>query len=160
TVPTMRPPFATASSRYAAAQDPPRNTIEASTTAIRPPACCSIGASLSSSSSSRSRNRTTGRPAPATRRLALRLADQNRSTEGSDIRVFALVGLRALDAPPGPPKRRVVLVWSIAAPDGMIRSMWRREPFRLFFPLGVALAWVGIGHWIAYGAGWIGSYSC
>jgi len=38
--------------------------------------------------------------------------------------------------------------------------MWRREPFRLFFPLGIALAWVGIGHWIAYWAGWIGAYSC
>jgi uncharacterized protein involved in response to NO len=42
----------------------------------------------------------------------------------------------------------------------MIPSMWRREPFRLFFPLGVVLAWIGIGHWIAYWAGWIGSYSC
>jgi uncharacterized protein involved in response to NO len=52
------------------------------------------------------------------------------------------------------------LVWPIAAPDGMIRSVWRREPFRLLFPLGVALAWVGIGHWIAYWAGWIGAYSC
>ena len=42
----------------------------------------------------------------------------------------------------------------------MIGSMLRREPFRLFFPLGVALAWIGIGHWIAYWGGWIGSYSC
>ena len=42
----------------------------------------------------------------------------------------------------------------------MIASMLRREPFRLFFPLGVALAWIGIGHWIAYWGGWIGSYSC
>ena len=42
----------------------------------------------------------------------------------------------------------------------MIDSMLRREPFRLFFPLGVALAWIGIGHWIAYWGGWIGSYSC
>ncbi|MGH7895735.1 MAG: NnrS family protein [Candidatus Binatia bacterium] len=38
--------------------------------------------------------------------------------------------------------------------------MWRREPFRLFFPLGTALAWVGVGHWVAYWAGWIGTYSC
>ena len=42
----------------------------------------------------------------------------------------------------------------------MLDSMVRREPFRLFFPLGVALAWIGIGHWIAYWGGWIGSYSC
>lgn len=38
--------------------------------------------------------------------------------------------------------------------------MWRREPFRLFFPLGIGLAWLGIGHWVAYWAGWIGTYSC
>jgi uncharacterized protein involved in response to NO len=42
----------------------------------------------------------------------------------------------------------------------MMDGMWRREPFRVFFPLGVGLAWVGIGHWVAYAAGWIGTYSC
>jgi uncharacterized protein involved in response to NO len=36
----------------------------------------------------------------------------------------------------------------------------RREPFRLLFPLGTVLSWVGVGHWIAYWAGWVGSYSC
>jgi uncharacterized protein involved in response to NO len=38
--------------------------------------------------------------------------------------------------------------------------MWRREPFRIFFPLGVALAWLGVGHWVAYWAGWVAQYSC
>jgi len=38
--------------------------------------------------------------------------------------------------------------------------VWRSEPFRLFFPLGAALAWVGIGHWAAYFLGWIEAYSC
>src|SRR5262245_37682475 len=38
--------------------------------------------------------------------------------------------------------------------------MWRREPFRILFPLGIGLAWIGIGHWVAYWAGWIGTYSC
>ena len=38
--------------------------------------------------------------------------------------------------------------------------MWQREPFRVLFPLGIGLAWLGIGHWIAYWAGWIGTYSC
>lgn len=42
----------------------------------------------------------------------------------------------------------------------MMRGVWRREPFRLFFPLGIALAWLGIGHWVAYWAGWIVTYSC
>jgi len=42
----------------------------------------------------------------------------------------------------------------------MIGAMWRREPFRIFFPLGIGLAWIGIGHWVAYYAGWIGTYSC
>ncbi len=38
--------------------------------------------------------------------------------------------------------------------------MWRREPFRLFFPLGAVLGWAGIGHWVAYGVGWTSTYSC
>jgi uncharacterized protein involved in response to NO len=42
----------------------------------------------------------------------------------------------------------------------MIGGVWRREPFRVFFPLGVALAWLGVGHWVAYWAGWIAEYSC
>jgi uncharacterized protein involved in response to NO len=39
-------------------------------------------------------------------------------------------------------------------------GVWHREPFRVLFPLGIGLAWLGIGHWIAYWAGWIGTYSC
>src|SRR5262249_48512432 len=30
---------------------------------------------------------------------------------------------------------------------------WRSEPFRAFFPLGVLLGWVGIGHWLLYSVG-------
>ncbi len=41
-----------------------------------------------------------------------------------------------------------------------VASPWRREPFRVFFPLGVVLAWFGIGHWIAYAVGLISEYSC
>jgi uncharacterized protein involved in response to NO len=37
---------------------------------------------------------------------------------------------------------------------------WRREPFRLFFPLGVILGWVGIGHWLLYSIGITATYSC
>jgi uncharacterized protein involved in response to NO len=37
---------------------------------------------------------------------------------------------------------------------------WRREPFRLFFPLGVLLGWVGIGHWLLYTLGVTTAYSC
>lgn len=36
----------------------------------------------------------------------------------------------------------------------------RREPFRLFFPLGVVLAWAGVGHWLAYAVGLTTTYSC
>jgi uncharacterized protein involved in response to NO len=39
-------------------------------------------------------------------------------------------------------------------------GLWRREPFRVFFPLGVLLAWVGIGHWLLYALGLSASYSC
>lgn len=36
----------------------------------------------------------------------------------------------------------------------------RSEPFRLFFPLGVLLGWVGVGHWVLYAVGAAESYSC
>jgi uncharacterized protein involved in response to NO len=36
----------------------------------------------------------------------------------------------------------------------------RREPFRLFFPLGVVLAWGGVGHWLTYSVGLTTTYSC
>ena len=38
--------------------------------------------------------------------------------------------------------------------------LWRAEPFRLFFPLGVLLAWVGVGHWLLYALGVTATYSC
>jgi len=31
---------------------------------------------------------------------------------------------------------------------------WRREPYVVFFPLGIVLSWTGVGHWLAYGFGW------
>lgn len=34
----------------------------------------------------------------------------------------------------------------------------RREPFRLLFPLGIALAWAGVFHWLLLGLGVIDSY--
>jgi uncharacterized protein involved in response to NO len=37
---------------------------------------------------------------------------------------------------------------------------WRSEPFRPFFPLGVLLGWVGIGHWLLYSIGMTATYSC
>lgn len=37
---------------------------------------------------------------------------------------------------------------------------WRSEPFRIFFPLGVLLAWLGIGHWLLYATGVTTTYSC
>jgi uncharacterized protein involved in response to NO len=39
-------------------------------------------------------------------------------------------------------------------------SRWRTEPFRVFFPLGVVLGWVGIGHWLLYTIGVTSTYSC
>jgi uncharacterized protein involved in response to NO len=37
---------------------------------------------------------------------------------------------------------------------------WRAEPFRLFFPLGVLFAWLGVSHWVLYGTGVRATYSC
>jgi uncharacterized protein involved in response to NO len=39
-------------------------------------------------------------------------------------------------------------------------SALRAEPFRAFFPLGVALGTVGVGHWLLYTTGVTASYSC
>lgn len=37
---------------------------------------------------------------------------------------------------------------------------WRAEPFRLFFPFGVLLGWIGVGHWLLYATGVAETYSC
>jgi uncharacterized protein involved in response to NO len=34
----------------------------------------------------------------------------------------------------------------------------RREPYRLFFPLGLLLGWAGVLHWLLHGAGWLANY--
>lgn len=34
-----------------------------------------------------------------------------------------------------------------------------REPFRILFPLGILFGLLGVGHWLAYGAGWVSRYS-
>jgi uncharacterized protein involved in response to NO len=36
---------------------------------------------------------------------------------------------------------------------------WRREPFRIFFPLAVLLGWVGVGHWLLYTTGITATFS-
>jgi uncharacterized protein involved in response to NO len=41
---------------------------------------------------------------------------------------------------------------SIAAPG------WRTDPYRIFFPLGVLLAWSGVLHWFLLAVGLIGEY--
>ena len=48
---------------------------------------------------------------------------------------------------------------SLAASTADI-SVWRSEPFRFFFPLGVILAWIGVGHWLLYATGVAATYSC
>jgi uncharacterized protein involved in response to NO len=35
---------------------------------------------------------------------------------------------------------------------------WRREPYRILFPLGVLLAWAGVLHWLLLATGVIGEY--
>jgi len=35
----------------------------------------------------------------------------------------------------------------------------RHEPFRVFFPLGVMLGCLGVGHWLVYAIGWSNAYS-
>jgi uncharacterized protein involved in response to NO len=35
---------------------------------------------------------------------------------------------------------------------------WRREPYRVLFPLGMLLAWGGVLHWLLHGLGWLPDY--
>jgi uncharacterized protein involved in response to NO len=37
--------------------------------------------------------------------------------------------------------------------------LWRREPYRLLFPLGVALAWVGVGKWFLLATAGVGTFA-
>lgn len=43
----------------------------------------------------------------------------------------------------------------MAAVAGSARppSVWRRDPYRLLFPLGIALAWAGVLHWLLFATG-------
>jgi uncharacterized protein involved in response to NO len=36
--------------------------------------------------------------------------------------------------------------------------MWRREPYRVLFPLGLLLGWSGVLHWLLHGLGWLADY--
>lgn len=42
--------------------------------------------------------------------------------------------------------------------DAPAAAVWRREPYRLFFPLGLALAWAGVLHWLLHGLGLLPDY--
>ena len=48
----------------------------------------------------------------------------------------------------------------MAPASATVISRWRIEPFRIFFPLGVFLAWIGVGHWLLYTTGIAATYSC
>ena len=37
--------------------------------------------------------------------------------------------------------------------------LWRREPYRIFFPLGCLLAWAGVLHWFLHSIGWLADYA-
>lgn len=41
----------------------------------------------------------------------------------------------------------------LATAPAVVVHPLRREPFRLFFPLGVLLSWAGVGHWLLHGLG-------
>ncbi len=45
-------------------------------------------------------------------------------------------------------------------PASSLASRWRAEPFRLFFPIGVLIGWVGVGPWLMYALGVTATYSC
>jgi uncharacterized protein involved in response to NO len=43
--------------------------------------------------------------------------------------------------------------------QALVSAPWyRREPYLLFFPLGVLLSWAGVGHWLLHGLGLLETY--
>ena len=46
----------------------------------------------------------------------------------------------------------------MSPPPVVVVSPWRREPYRLLFPLGVLLAWTGVLHWLLLATGFIQEY--
>lgn len=42
---------------------------------------------------------------------------------------------------------------SVATPPFQSAPLWRREPYRLLFPLGTLLSWAGVSHWLLYSVG-------
>ena len=48
---------------------------------------------------------------------------------------------------------------AIVESDSLLAApLWRREPYLLLFPLGVALSWAGVLHWLLHALGLLGSY--
>ena len=45
-----------------------------------------------------------------------------------------------------------------ASPELANSPAWRRDPWKLFFPLGLLLAWAGVLPWFLFGIGATGSY--
>lgn len=46
----------------------------------------------------------------------------------------------------------------IANPQLQSAPEWRREPYRLFFPLGLLLVWAGVSHWLLHALGVLPDY--
>src|SRR3990172_8047764 len=40
-----------------------------------------------------------------------------------------------------------------------ILNLFSREPYRLFFPLGILIGMFGVSHWLFFALGWTQSYS-
>lgn len=59
---------------------------------------------------------------------------------------------------PGP-SSGFVPVGVVTESDSLLSApLWRREPYRVFFPLGAAMAVAGIGHWLLHAVGMLEDY--
>lgn len=47
----------------------------------------------------------------------------------------------------------------VPPPQGPGAPLWRREPYRVLFPLGIALAWVGVGKWLLLAVAGVGTFA-
>jgi uncharacterized protein involved in response to NO len=58
----------------------------------------------------------------------------------------------------GPPARFGAAAAPVANPQLEGAPLWRREPYRVFFPLGVLMAWGGVLHWLLHAIGALENY--
>jgi uncharacterized protein involved in response to NO len=66
----------------------------------------------------------------------------------------------ATDSAPRPSQHSAFIPAGVVTESNTLLSapLWRREPYRVFFPLGASMALAGIGHWLLHAVGVLADY--